>query len=56
MSEDLVANVSPNAGPLLKKNLKLPMILYTLSSGLSGGTSLAMIKSFGEVLNNEERD
>lgn len=55
MPDELLAKISPKFGRRLKKFMKVPRVLLTLASGLCGGTSLVLMKVFGEIVNSDER-
>ena len=55
MSPELVEKISPEAGLQLRKHIKVPIVLFTLSSGLCGGASLVMMKTFQEICHGNER-
>lgn len=54
MSDELIDKISPKYGRRLRRFIKLPVVLLTLSSGVCGGTSLVQIKSFGEIVGGSE--
>ena len=54
MPEELVTKISPGAGLKLKNNIKVPIVLLTMVSGLCGGTSIVMLKGFGTIVNGTE--
>ena len=54
MPEELISIISPEAGLKLKKSIKVPVVLLTMAAGLCGGTSLVMMKSFGEIVGGAE--
>ena len=51
----LVQKMSPGS-KRLKRNLKMPLILMCLCTGLCNGNSLTLIKVGGEVINSPEAD
>ena len=54
LPKDLVEQMSPEAGSSLQRNLKVPAVFMCLTSGLTGGTSLVMIKCMGEIVHGPE--
>ena len=54
MPKELVAQISPESGLKIKNSIKLPVILLTMTSGLCGGTTIVMLKSFGQIVNGPE--
>ena len=55
MSPEVVKKISPEAGFKLREHIKVPIVLFTLSAGLCGGTSLVMMKTFQEICHGNER-